>query len=298
MGDVRDKLVLVTGGTGGIGQQTALGLARLGAHVIITGRDAGRGAAAVRAIQQASSGARVDLLLADLAEQRDVRALAAQVQQNYPRLDVLINNAGVFNMQRKLTSDGLEATFAVNVLAPFLLTHLLLPALQAAPSARVINVTGGSPGKLALDNLQGERKFTGFGMYSQSKTAMMALAYEFAQRLQGSTVTVNVCYPGRATTPMTRNFLPQSSSPLLRGLWNLLQNTFFRDDGGQSAAKAARSSIYLASAPEVAGVSGTYFGTNSERLAWKPAMLDAANRQALWTLSTQLTHLEGVALPG
>jgi len=298
MGDMRDKLVLVTGGTGGIGQQTALGLARLGAHVIITGRDAGRGAAAVRAIQQASSGARVDLLLADLAEQRDVRALAAQVQQNYPRLDGLINNAGVFNMQRKLTTDGLEATFAVNVLAPFLLTHLLLPALQAAPSARVINVTGGSPGNLALDNLQGERKFTGFGMYSQSKTAMMALAYEFAQRWQGSTVTVNVCYPGRATTPMTRNFLPQSSSPLLRGLLNLLQNVFFRDDGGQSAAKAARSSIYLASAPEVAGVSGTYFGTNSERLAWKPAMIEATNRQALWALSSQLTHLEGGALPG
>jgi len=298
MGDMRDKLVLVTGGTGGIGQQTALGLARLGAHVIITGRDAGRGAAAVRAIQQASSGARVDLLLADLAEQRDVRALAAQVQQNYPRLDGLINNAGVFNMQRKLTTDGLEATFAVNVLAPFLLTHLLLPALQAAPSARVINVTGGSPGNLALDNLQGERKFTGFGMYSQSKTAMMALAYEFAQRWQGSTVTVNVCYPGRATTPMTRNFLPQSSSPLLRGLLNLLQNVFFRDDGGQSAAKAARSSIYLASAPEVAGVSGTYFGTNSERLAWKPAMVEATNRQALWALSSQLTHLEGGALPG
>ncbi len=295
---MRDKLVLVTGGTGGIGQQTALGLARLGAHVIITGRDAGRGAAAVRAIQQASSGARVDLLLADLAEQRDVRALAAQVQQNYPRLDGLINNAGVFNMQRKLTTDGLEATFAVNVLAPFLLTHLLLPALQAAPSARVINVTGGSPGNLALDNLQGERKFTGFGMYSQSKTAMMALAYEFAQRWQGSTVTVNVCYPGRATTPMTRNFLPQSSSPLLRGLLNLLQNVFFRDDGGQSAAKAARSSIYLASAPEVAGVSGTYFGTNSERLAWKPAMIEATNRQALWALSSQLTHLEGGALPG
>lgn len=289
---MKDKIVLVTGGTGGIGQQTALGLARLGAHVIVTGRDADRGAAAVAAIRQGSGQAQVDLLLADLAEQRAVRALAEQVQQRYPRLDVLINNAGVFKMQRQLTSDGLEATFAVNVLAPFLLTHLLLPTLQAAPSARVINVTGGSPGKLALDNLQGERSFTGFGMYSQSKTAMMALSYEFAQRLPGSTITVNVCYPGRATTPMTRGFLPNSSSPLLRGVFSVLQNTFFRDDGGKSAAKAARSSIYLASAPEVAGVNGVYFGTNSERLDWKPSMIDPANRQALWTLSARLTQLD------
>lgn len=286
-----DKIVLVTGGTGGIGQQTALGLARLGAHVIITGRDAARGAAAVEAIRQGSGQARVDLLLVDLAEQQDVRALAEQVQQRYPRLDGLINNAGVFKMQRQLTSDGIEATFAVNVLAPFLLTHLLLPMLQAAPSARVINVTGGSPGKLELDNLQGERKYTGFGQYSQSKTAMMALAYEFAQRLPGSTVSVNVCYPGRATTPMTRGFLPNSSSPLLRGVFSLLQNTFFRDDGGKSAAKAARSSIYLASAPEVAGVTGVYFGTKSERLDWKPSMTDSANRKAVWALSEQLTQL-------
>ncbi len=289
---MKDKIVLVTGGTGGIGQQTALGLARLGAHVIVTGRDADRGAAAVAAIRQGSGQAQVDLLLADMAEQRAVRALAEQVQQRYPRLDVLINNAGVFKMQRQLTSDGLEATFAVNVLAPFLLTHLLLPTLQAAPSARVINVTGGSPGKLALDNLQGERSFTGFGMYSQSKTAMMALSYEFAQRLPGSTITVNVCYPGRATTPMTRGFLPNSSSPLLRGVLSVLQNTFFRDDGGKSAAKAARSSIYLASAPGVAGVNGVYFGTNSERLDWKPSMIDPANRQALWTLSARLTQLD------
>lgn len=289
---MQDKIVLVTGGTGGIGQQTALGLARLGAHVIVTGRDAARGAAAVEAIRQGSGQARVDLLLADLAEQRDVRALAEQVQQRYPRLDGLINNAGVFTMQRQLTSDGIETTFAVNVLAPFLLTHLLLPTLQAAPSARVINVTGGSPGKLALDNLQGERSFTGFGMYSQSKTAMMALSYEFAQRLQGSTITVNVCYPGRASTAMTRNFLPQNAAPLLRGVLRLLQNTFFRDDGGQSAAKAARSSIYLASAPEVAGVNGVYFGTNSQRLDWKPSMIDPANRQALWTLSARLTQVD------
>lgn len=245
---MKDKIVLITGGTGGIGKQTAIALARLGAQVIVTGRDRARGEAGVLDIQRASGNFDVELLLADLSTQAGVRSLAEQFKRRYPRLDVLINNAGLLAQERIVTPDGLESDFAVNVIAPFLLTHLLLDVLKASAPSRVVNVSGGMSiwGKIDFDNLQAERSFRGLETYSQTKTVMMALAYEFARRVEGSGVTINVGFPGAASTAMTQALTPTSLPTVMRLTWPALKALYMRDDGGKSAAKASQSSVYLA----------------------------------------------------
>ncbi|NJM07169.1 SDR family NAD(P)-dependent oxidoreductase [Candidatus Gracilibacteria bacterium] len=271
---LHDKTVLITGGTGGIGQQTALGLARSGAHVIITGRDRARGEAARTAIIQAGGNPQVDLLLGDLSSQAEVRRLAAAVGARYKRLDVLINNAGLLEATRRLTVDGVEAHFAVNVVAPFLLTQLLFGLLQHSAPARVVNLSGGMP-QVQLDrsDLQAERSFRGLSTYSKAKAAMMAMSYEYAQRVAGSGVAINVAYPGGASTAMTGAMTPEMLPPALRLAWPIFR-LLMRDDRGLSATKAARSSVFLAASPELAGVSGHYYDTNSKRVAWPKAVLD------------------------
>jgi NAD(P)-dependent dehydrogenase (short-subunit alcohol dehydrogenase family) len=286
---VDDTTILITGATGGIGNATALALARLGARVVVTGRDRDRGEAAVMALRERSGNRNVDLLLADLSAQAGVRALAAQFLRQHPRLDVLINNAGLADAKRRLTADGIEADLAVNALAPFLLTQLLLEPLHASPSARVVNVTGGVPGRIDLDNLQAERSFRGLDTYSHTKTIQMALSYEFAQRLQGGSVTVNVCYPGQASTAMTQNVTPDMLPARMRAQWPQFQR-IARADQGQSAANAARSSIYLASSPQVQGVTGQYLDRHCQPAVWPAAVLDPHLRRQLWAVAEHLTH--------
>ena len=284
-----DKTILITGATGGIGNATALELARLGARVVVTGRDRGRGEAAVMVLRERSGNRNVDLLLADLSTQAGVRALAAQFMRQHPCLDVLINNAGLADSKRRLTADGIEADLAVNALAPFLVTQLLLEPLNASPSARVVNVTGGVPGTIDLDNLQAERSFRGLDTYSHTKTIQMALSYEFAQRLQGGSVTVNVCYPGQASTAMTQNVTLDMLPARMRALWPQFQR-MARVDQGQSAANAAQSSIYLAASPEVQGVTGQYLDRHCQPAAWPAAVLDPHLRRQLWAVAEHLTH--------
>ncbi len=287
---MQNKTVLITGGTGGIGKQTALGLAKLGAQVIITGRSQASGETAVSELKQLSGNQRVDLLLADLSTQAGVRSLADQFKQKYERLDGLINNAGLAESQRRLTEDGVESDFAVNVITPFLLTHLLMDRLKSSSSVRVVNLTGGeAKGLIELDNLQAERSFMGLNTYSHAKLVMMAVMYEFAQRVQGTNVTINVCYPGQASTNMTRSVTPQMAPSILRLIWPLFK-LMTRPDGGQSAAKAARSSVYLASSAEVEGANGKYFDTNSKMVDWPASVLDPATRQQLWTIAKQISH--------
>ncbi len=161
--------------------------------------------------------------------------------------------------------------------------------LEIQPSARAINVTGGNPGRIHLDNLQAERSFRGLDTYSHTKPIQMALSYEFAQRLQGTSVTVNVCYPGRASTAMTQNVTPEMLRAQLRVLWPLFK-LMFRADQGQSAAKAARSSIYLAASPDVQGVTGQYIDSECQRADWPAAVLDPHVRRHLWAVAEQLTH--------
>ncbi len=287
---MQNKIILVTGGTGGIGKQTALALAKTGAQVIVTGRSKTSGESAVAEIKQASGNAKVDLLIGDLSAQADVRSLAEQFKVKFDRLDVLINNAGLAASQRKLTVDGIESNFAVNMVAPFLLTHLLMDSLKASASPRVVNLMGGDvPAKLDLDNLQSEHSFDGLNSYSQSKLAMMVVMYEFSQRVQD--VKINVCYPGRASTNMTRSVTVGMLPGFMRFLFPLFKKAV-REDGGKSAAKASRSSVYLATSAEAEGVSGKYFDTNSKIVNWSPAVLDATVREKLWRIVEQIANVK------
>jgi NAD(P)-dependent dehydrogenase (short-subunit alcohol dehydrogenase family) len=192
------KSVLVTGGTGGIGKATATGLAALGARVGITGRDPARTEAAAAGIRAAPGSPAVDAFAADMSVQAGVRRLAAQVLDTYPRLDVLVNNAGGFWAHRHVTADGLEHTFALNHLAPFLLTSLLLDRLTASAPARIVTVSSGAHarGRIDFDDLQGERNYSGQRAYSQSKLASVMFTYELARRLEGTGVTATVLHPG------------------------------------------------------------------------------------------------------
>src|SRR5580692_6729493 len=196
------KSVLVTGGTGGIGKATAIGLAVLGARVGITGRDQARTEAAAASIRAAAGSPAVDAFAADMSIQAGVRRLAAQVADTYPRLDVLVNNVGGFWAHRHVSADGLEHTFALNHLASFLLTSLLLDRLTASAPARIVTVSSGAQarGRIDFDDLQGERNYSGQRAYSQSKLANVMFTYELARRLEGTGVTATVLHPGVVRT--------------------------------------------------------------------------------------------------
>src|SRR5436309_197414 len=196
------KSVLVTGGTGGIGMATAAALAALGARVGITGRDQARAAAAAAGIRAATGNPAVDVFAADMSVQAEVRRLAAQVADTYPRLDVLVNNVGGFWAHRHVTADGLERTFALNHLASFLLTNLLLDRLTASAPARIVTVSSGAHarGRIDFDDLQGARNYSGQRAYSQSKLANIMFTNELARRVAGSRVTANAVHPGVVRT--------------------------------------------------------------------------------------------------
>lgn len=286
---MQGKTVLITGGTGGIGKETAIGLAKLGARVVVTGRDKARGEEGVAHIKRESGNNQVDLLLADLSSQAEITLLAETVMANYQRMDVLINNVGGLYPTRWETVDGIEATLAVNVLTPFLLTQLLLPILKASSPARVINVTGGFlTVKVNLENLQAQNRFLGLETYSKAKVLMMAVSYELAARLQGTGVNLNVAYPGAASTAMTEAMTPEMVPWFLRLIWPV----FGLMMGNAKPAKAARSSIYLASSPEVEVVNGKYYDTNSKLTKWPKTALDESIRRYIWDLSEKLTGLE------
>ena len=196
------KTVLITGGTGGIGRAAAIGLAAMGARVGITGRDRARAEDAAAAIARESGNPAVDVFVADMSSQAEVRRLADEVLAAYPRLDVLLNNVGGFWAHRHVTADGLEHTFALNHLAPFLLTSLLLDRLIASAPARVVTVSSGAQamGKIDFDDLMGERKYSGQRAYNQSKLANVMFTYELARRLEGTGVTATALHPGMTNT--------------------------------------------------------------------------------------------------
>jgi retinol dehydrogenase 14 len=282
MSALTGKTVLVTGGTGGIGQATAAGLAGLGARVGIVGRDEGRARAAAERIRTVASGGEVDVFTADVSSQREVQRLAEQVLAAYPRLDVLVNNVGGYWATRHATEDGLERTFAVNHLAPFLLTHLLLDRFRSSAPARVVTVSSGAQamGRIDFDDLQGERSYSGQRAYNQSKLANVLFTYELARRLEGSGVTANVLHPG-----VVRTAFGQEDS---RG-WMRLMLPVVRPFM-KTPERGAETSIYLASSPEVEGVSGRYFA-NSKPKTSSRASYDTAAARRLWEVSTALVGL-------
>lgn len=275
------KLVLITGGTGGIGKQTAIGLARLGAHIIVNGRDPGRGAQGVAEIKRASGSDAVELLLADMASQEQVRELARAFSARHERLDVLINNAGCAPAARRLTEDGLESAFAVNVAAPYLLTRLLHEQLTAAGPARVINLAGGIPfGRIDPRNLQAERSFGRFAVYSHTKRMLLAVSLAFARRLEGSGISLNVAYPGQADTAILQAQPSDQMPAALRWIAPLLGRLVPR--GEATVVKAARCSIFLASSPAVATLGGGFFKPDTTRGSWPAAARNLYNQQLLW----------------
>jgi len=274
------RTVLVTGGTGGIGGATAAGLAALGARVGVVGRDRGRADAVAAGIR--ATGGRVDVFIADLSAQREVRRLADEVLAAYPRLDVLVNNVGGYWAHRHTTEDGLERTFALNHLAPFLLTNLLLPRLRESAPARVVTVSSGAQamGRIDFDDLQAGRAYRGQRAYSQSKLANVLFTYELARRLHGTGVTATVLHPGVVRTA----FGQEDSSPWTAAVQRVARRLLKPPEEG------ARTSIHLASSPEVEGVSGQYFANQRPKRSSK-ASYDRAAAARLWDVSAELVGL-------
>jgi len=276
------KTALVTGGTGGIGRATAVGLGALGARVGITGRDKARTQTAAAEIARESGNPAVDAFAADMSSQAEVRRLAAAVLNAYPRLDVLVNNVGGFWATRHVTADGLEHTFAVNHLAGFLLTGLVLGRLKASAPARIVTVSSNAhaTGTLNFDDLQGESSYSGQQAYSQSKLANVMFTYELARRLAGTGVTATVLHPGVVRTA----FSAEDPSPLARVMTPLLRPFM------KAPAQGAATSIYLASAPQVEGVTGQYFANRRPKTSSK-ASYDTAAAARLWQISAGLVGL-------
>jgi retinol dehydrogenase-14 len=276
------KNVLVTGGTGGIGRAAAEGLARLGARVAVTGRDIGRTQAAAAEIAAATANPAVDAFAADLSAQAGVRRLAGDVLDACPRLEVLVNNVGGFWARRHLTADRLEYTFALNHLAPFLLTNLLLDRLTACAPARIVTVSSGAQalGKINFDDLQSERAYSGQRAYNQSKLANVMFTYELARRLAGSGVTATVLHPGVART----GFGAEDPTAMMRTM-TLIARPFMK-----TPEQAAAAPIYLASSLEVEGVTGRYFASRRPKKSSKPSY-DTAAAARLWRVSADLVGL-------
>ncbi|MEQ1873798.1 MAG: SDR family oxidoreductase [Ilumatobacteraceae bacterium] len=278
-----DAAVLVTGATSGIGRATAVGLAAIGWQVAITGRDRQRTEDAAREIS-AVGGRRVEFFVADMSSQAEVRKLAEDVLQRLPRLDVLINNVGGYWNTRHLTADGLEHTFALNHLASFLLTDLLLGRLKQRPAARVVNVASNvhTIGQIDFDDLQAERAYSGARAYSQSKLANVLFTYELARRLQGTAVTANALHPG-----VVRTSFGNDDPSRLQRVALPIGRLFMK-----SPARGAATSIYVATDPSLAGVTGQYFA-NSRAKRSSPRSHDAAVAQRLWQVSADLVGLGG-----
>jgi NAD(P)-dependent dehydrogenase (short-subunit alcohol dehydrogenase family) len=277
------RTALVTGGTHGIGLATAQALASSGAPVTLVGRNADKTGRVVEALRRDSGNDRVEGLVADLSSQAEVRRLATEFAAAHDRLDVLVNNVGGFWATRHLTADGLERTFALNHLAPFLLTHLLRPLLESSAPARVVTVSSGAQalGRIDFDDLQGERSYSGQRAYNQSKLANVLFTYELARRLEGTGVTANALHPGVVRTGFGRedpSFPYRALLPLVRPF--LL-----------SPERGAQTSVYLASSPEVEGVSGKYFVKKQERRSSR-ASYDTQVARRLWDVSAELTGVD------
>jgi NAD(P)-dependent dehydrogenase (short-subunit alcohol dehydrogenase family) len=270
------RVCVVTGGNRGIGRATADGLAQLGAIVVLVCRRKEDGEAAAQDIGARYSNT-PDLVTADLSSQASIRRAAAELQSRYPRIHVLVNNAGVIPRRREVTVDGLEMQFAVNHLGYFLLTNLLLPQLKAGAPSRIINVSSGAHTHAGIDfnDLQAERAYDPKDVYSRSKLANVLFTYELARRLQGTGVTANCLNPGVVATGMLADYMgvsPDAGS-----------STF-----GATPEEGAETSIYLASSPDVATVTGKYFERKQARRSSRESY-DEAPARRLWELSERLT---------
>jgi len=268
---MENKTVLVTGGTDGIGKETALQLARMGARVLVHGRDKEKGVQAMDDINRETCNEKVGLYYADFSSLADVKRMAEDIKREHTELHVLVNNAGNFFGDRLLSSDGVEMTLAVNHLAPFLLTILLLDLLKVSTPSRIVNVASSSHKLIKsvdLENLQGESNYDGFTAYSLSKLGNVLFTQSLADKLNGTSVTANVLHPGVVNT-------------------RLLRKSYHLD--GMSVEEGARTSVYLASSPAVEGISGKYYKNMQEHPA-SDLSQDQDLQDAFWKLSKELVN--------
>lgn len=277
---MQGKICLVTGATSGMGKETALGLARLGATVVLVARDKQRGEETLREMKRQSDNENIDLILADLSSQQEVRKLAAEFKEKYQHLHVLVNNAGAVFSKRQTTVDGLEMTFALDHLAYFLLTNLLLDTIKASVPARIINISSQVQGigKIHFDDLQSEKSYSMFGStaYGQAKLANVMFTYDLARRLQGTGVTVNAVGPGPVSTNFGKNSRISGSISTLLGRF------------AKTPVDAAKTAIRLASAPELEGETGKFY-YNEREIPSSRLSHNVATQKRLWDVSEELT---------
>ncbi len=281
--NLQGKVVLITGATAGIGEVAARALARMGARVAIVGRNPEKCDATVASIRQESGNPDVNALVADLSSMAEVRRLAEDFQTRFDRLDVLLNNAGAMFSTRLETVDGFERTFALNHLAYFLLTNLLIDRIKADTPGRIVNVASDAhrvaPRGLNFDDLQAQKRYRAFRAYGASKLANILFTRELAKRLEGTGVTANCLHPGFVATNFT------SGNGTLGWIFRRMASL-----AAISPEKGAQTSIYLASSPEVAGITGAYFNKCRQSTPLPAARDDQAARR-LWEVSEQLTGL-------
>jgi NAD(P)-dependent dehydrogenase (short-subunit alcohol dehydrogenase family) len=279
-GGMEGKVVLITGGTSGIGKAAATALAAMGAELVVAGRKKERSEAAVEEIRRASGSEKVSYMLADLAVQAEIRKLAEEFKERYDRLDVLVNNAGLIQSRRTETPDGIELTLAVNHLAPFLLTNLLLEVLKRSAPSRIITVSSEARrnAEIDFDDLLSRRRYRAFPVYGMTKLANILFTYELADRLRGTGVVVNCVHPGGVNTNFGNN--NRSVGILLFRVFKPFMRT---------PEQGADTIVYLASSPEAGGMSGKYMMDREEVSPGQPR--DEALQKRLWGVSEELTSL-------
>jgi len=287
---MREEICLITGASSGIGKATAMELARIGFRLVLACQTADLGENAQKNIVQNTGNSNVEVGVVDLSSQKSIRSFAEEFEGSHSRLDVLVNNAGIYTSKRSLTVDGFESTFAINYLGHFLLTNLLLNLLIASAPSRIVIVSSQNEQRATIDfdDLQGERNFKGMRAYSQSKLANVLFTYELARRFGGNGVTSNCVQP-----PGTRTNLGRGNV----GITGVVFRSFFRPFM-LSPEKGASTVIYLASSPDLEGVNGKCFA-NLQEVKTSPVSYDEEAARRLWTVSTELAGLQhdDTALP-
>ena len=290
MSGMKGRICVITGGNSGIGKETAIGLAKMGATIVMVVRDQERGEKARTEIVKQTGNDSVDLMICDLSSMSSIRHFTEGFKKKYDRLDVLINNAGAVFNKREVTSEGFERTLAVNYLGPFLLTHELMDLLKSSAPSRIINVSSGvaKDGKVDLDDLQSEKNYPRTKAYSRrhapvydnAKLMVMMFTYELARRLKGSGVTVNVLMPGFTATNLGKSSGSLTSSIMFKMVRPMQQ----------SAKKGAETSVYLASSNEVKDTTGKCFAKKKETKTC-PASYDEELQKRLWNKTESMLGL-------
>jgi len=275
------KTVLITGASTGIGLHSAIGLAKLGAEVVMVGRDETRTVRAVELVKSQTGNQAISYLIADLSSLKDVRKLAGEFKDKYKKLDVLLNNAGAIFLTRHVSVDGYEMSLALNHLNYFLLSDLLLDRIKAGPSGRIVNVSSSAHyrGHVNFDDLQSQHGYNGMKAYSMSKLMNVLFTYELARRLQGTNVTANCLHPGFVASNFAGN-----NGWFVRFAMRFMSGRISVEDG-------AKCSIYLASSTDVQGMSGKFFNYDLKEKRSSDESYDEAEAGRLWDVSEKLVTI-------